>query len=298
MRISFQTGFRDALADIQRSAKVFADSQREVSSGMRLQAPSDDPLAASAAVTEHAALGSIDRYSRTSSSVTSRLSVVDTVLGDIVSQLTAAQTSATGTLGDTATTAQREAAARELAGIRDAIFGDLNTNYRGVYLFSGSTSTTPPFTQNANGTVNAYQGDTATLRVDIDRTSSVQITFDGGTVAQGTDVQDVFSVIETLRQDILAGNTPGIQAGIDGLKRAFDRATKMQTEVGTDEKTLTDQTARLGDEKLGAKTRLSKLEDADMAEAISSMNRAQAGYQAALGATATITRVSLLDYLK
>jgi flagellin-like hook-associated protein FlgL len=43
---------------------------------------------------------------------------------------------------------------------------------------------------------------------------------------------------------------------------------------------------------------LSKFEDANMAEAISAMNRAEIGYRAALGAAATIRRVSLLDYLK
>jgi len=105
-------------------------------------------------------------------------------------------------------------------------------------------------------------------------------------------------VLETLRADILAANTPAIEAGIADLKRAFDRTVKAQTQVGTDQKALEDQRLRLTDETLGAKARLSKLQDANMAEAISAMNRAEAGYQAALGATATITRVSLMDFLR
>jgi flagellar hook-associated protein 3 FlgL len=297
MRVSFQTGFFSALADIQRTSEDMLRAQQEVSSGKRIQVPSDDPLAASGAVTESAAIASIDRYSRTVDSVTSRLSVVDTVLGDVIDKLTEAQTAATGALGDTATTAQREAAARELAGIRDALYGDLNTNYRGVYLFAGTASTTSPFQRNPDDTVGAYQGNTSTISVDIDRSSSVQITFDGSTLTQGTDPQDVFATIENLRSDILAGNTPNIQSGLDALKRAFDRATKMQTEVGTDEKALTDQQSRLSTETLGAQARLSKLQDANMAEAISALSRAQTGYQAALGAASTISKTSLMDYL-
>ena len=68
--------------------------------------------------------------------------------------------------------------------------------------------------------------------------------------------------------------------------------------MGTDQKALEDQRLQLTDETLGAKARLSKLQDANMAEAISAMSRAEAGYQAALGATATITRVSLMDFLR
>lgn len=297
MRVSFQTGFISALADIQRTSEQMLQAQQQVSSGKRIQVPSDDPLGASGAVTEYAALSSIDRYSRTDDSVTSRLSVVDTVLSDVIDKLTEAQTAATGALGDTATTAQREAAARELAGIRDALYGDLNTNYRGVYLFSGTKSTTPPFQRNPDDSVGAYQGNTSTISVDVDRSSTVQITFDGSTLTQGTDPQDVFTTIENLRNDILAGNTPNIQAGIDALKRTFDRATRMQTEVGTDEKALADQKSRLSSETLGAQARLSKLTDANMAEAISALSRAQTGYQAALGATSTMAKQSLMDYL-
>ena len=298
MRISFQSGFRNALADIERTSIELAARQRQVSSGLRLQAPSDDPTSAAGAITEHAAIGAIDRYRAAADSSDSRLAVVDTVLGDIVEKLTQAQATATGTLGDTATTAQREAAVRELAGIRDALFGDFNTNFRGVYVFSGTRSTTAAFQRNPDQTVGSYQGNASTNAVDIDRSSSVQVTFDGGSIAQGSEAADVFAVIETLRADILAGNSSAIETGIADLKKAFDRAVRAQTQVGTDQKALMDARAKLGDEHLGAQARLSKLEDANMAEAISAMNRAETGYRAALGATATITRVSLLDYLK
>jgi flagellar hook-associated protein 3 FlgL len=298
MRVSFQASFRNALADIERTSIELAARQRQVSSGLRLQVPSDDPTAAVGAVTEHAALAGIDRYRAASDSSESRLSVVDTVLGDIIEKLTQAQATATATLGDTATPAQREAAARELAGIRDALFGDFNTNFRGVSVFAGTNSTTAPYLRNPDQTVGAYQGNSTTNSVDIDRSSTVQVTFDGRSIAQGSDPRDVFTILETLRVDMVAGDTVAIGAGIADLKKVFDRAVTAQTQVGTDEKSLVDQRAKLSDEHLGALARLSKLEDANMAEAISAMNRAETGYRAALGATATITRVSLLDYLK
>lgn len=298
MRIAFQTGFRDAIADIQRTSEQMAAAQRQVSTGRRIDVPSDDPSATTGAIGERSTLGAIDRYVRSADSVTSRLSVIDTVLSEIVSKLSAAQTAAASTIGNTASPEQRTAAAQDLASIRDQLVEDLNTKFGGVFVFAGTASTTKPFTQNPDGTVNAYQGNSSTVSVDIDRAKSVQATFDGQALVQGSDSTDVFTVIENLRTAILASDTPNIENGFAALKRAFDRATGMQAQVGSGEKAIEDQKSRLTTERLGVSARLSKFEDANMAEAISAMNRAEIGYRAALGAAATIRRVSLLDYLQ
>ena len=297
-RISFQTGFRNALADIERASLELTRRQREVSSGRRLQAPSDDPTAAVGAVGVHAAIGALDRYAEAANSVQARLRLVDTVLGDIVEKLTQAQSVSTSGLGDTASPAQREAAAAELGAIRDALFGDFNASFRGVYVFAGTASTTSPYSRNPDNTVSGYQGNSAIVAVDVDRGTEVQVTYDGSSIAQGGDARDVFTIIEELRADILASDTPAIEAGIADLKRVFDRAVGAQSQVGTDEKALETQTLRLTDQTLAARARLASFEDANMAEAISGMSRAEAAYNAALGATARITRLSLLDYLK
>jgi flagellin-like hook-associated protein FlgL len=44
--------------------------------------------------------------------------------------------------------------------------------------------------------------------------------------------------------------------------------------------------------------RLSALEDTNMAEAITGMAQADVAYRAALGAVNTVTRMSLMDYLR
>ena len=49
--------------------------------------------------------------------------------------------------------------------------------------------------------------------------------------------------------------------------------------------------------RIAAMSRVSTFEDANLAEAVSSMNRADTAYKAALGAVSTAARVSLLDYL-
>ena len=298
MRISFQSGYRNSLADLARTSEDLARHQREVSSGKRVEVPSQDPTAASGAVAERAEMGTLDRYLRAADSVNARLAVIDTVLADVVSKLTQAQSVVAGAMGNTASAAQREAAARELAGIRDALLTDLNTSFSGSYLFAGTSQTAPPYAKNPDGSVTAYQGNAATLAVDVDRRTAVQVSFDGRAIAQGGDAADIFTTLQQLMDHVLTGDQAALQDGLDALKRGFDRAVQAQSYVGTDQAALEDQRQRVSTLRRAAASRLSGHEDADMAAAISGLSRADAALKAALGAAATISRVSLMDYLR
>lgn len=298
MRVTFGMGNNVAMADLERAAEELSRRQREVASGKRVNTPSDDPSAASATVRERAEIAAIDQYVRTSDTAQSRLSVIDTFLADMISTLTSARAAACGAIGTTQTDAQREATARTLEGLRDALLSDANATFGGTYLFGGTSSLAPPYAKNADGTISAYQGETTTLSVDIDRNRSVQISYDGQELLQGSEAQDLFATLQGLIDAVRGNDQAGITTGVDGLARAFDRLVGVQSRVGADLVALEEQTARLGQIRLASTAQLSKDEDANMAEAITKMNQANTVYQSALGAVATRTRLSLLDYLR
>jgi flagellar hook-associated protein 3 FlgL len=84
---------------------------------------------------------------------------------------------------------------------------------------------------------------------------------------------------------------------MDALKRAFDRAVSTQSKVGTDENAVADEESRLDAMRRAAAARLSSEEDTNMAAAITGLSAADTAHKAALGAAATINKLSLLDYL-
>lgn len=298
MRVTFGTGSLVAMADLQRASEELARRQREVASGKRVNTPSDDPSAASATVRERNEIAAIDQYVRTTDTAQSRLSVVDTFLSDMISTLTSAQAAGAAAIGTTQSDAQREATARNLEGLRDALFSDANASFGGTYLFSGTASLTPPFVKNADGTITGYQGEHAVIAVDIDRQRAVSITYDGQEMLQGTDTQDLFATMQGLIDAVRANDQPAVSSGMAGLKRAFDRLVGVQSRVGADLVAIEEQTSRLGEIRQATKERLSKDEDANMAQAITQMNQANTVYQSALGAVATRTKLSLLDFLR
>jgi flagellar hook-associated protein 3 FlgL len=289
---------RNAQEGIESAATRLMEFQRQVSTGKRIEKPSDDPSATLGSIGEHNETAAIDQYARTTDTVGSRLAVVDTVLSDLIVQIERAQVSSASARGTTKTQAQRDAAATELEGIRDTVLGDMTTAFNGAYLFSGSNSTVAPYSRPPGGPVSAYAGSTSELLVDVDQQRAVKMTFNGQSLTQGSDAQDIFAEFDNLIAAVRAGDDAGIGAGMAALQRMFDRVTTAQGRVGADLRTIDEQKLRLDELKRASAKRISALEDTNMAEAISGMAQADAAYRAALGAASTVTKQSLMDYLR
>jgi flagellar hook-associated protein 3 FlgL len=298
MRVIFSDQFRDAASAIGVAASKLAQAQQQVSSGLRISKPSDDPAGAAAAVTDHATLGTIDAYTQTADTATSRLTVIDSTLSDIIDKLSAAQTAAASARGTVPTQGQRDAAAATLQGISDALVSDFNAQFHGAYLFSGTAATTAPFTVGAGGVVSGYQGNTASASVNVGQGHTLQVAFDGSSIAQGGAASDVFTVLSNLVTAVKAGDDAGIAQGMAALDAATSRATLTQTQVGTGLNALDDVRTRLTNEQLSTTAHLSKTEDADMASALTQMSAADTAYRAALGAASKLGSTSLMDYLR
>jgi len=297
MRIATNSVFEDGLRAINRASAQLAEAQRQVSTGKRISSSSADPLGSAAAVSGHGALARMDSYTSAADAATYRLSVADSVLSDIVEQLTGAQSAALSARNSTATAAQRAAASAELLAIRDAIMADLNTQVQGDYLFGGTQSDTMPFST-SGGTISAYQGSTTTSSIDIANGRSVANSLDGSALAQGSDAEHVLTVLTDLAAAVSSGDAAAIETGVQGINRAFDRAVSMQSAVGNDLRTIDEVRAQITDLRLQTAARLKSIEQVDLADAMVKLSEADAAYRAALGAMSTVGRLSLMDYLR
>jgi flagellar hook-associated protein 3 FlgL len=89
----------------------------------------------------------------------------------------------------------------------------------------------------------------------------------------------------------------GIRAAIDDLGQEFNLISENISETGAKIKRMEVKVGILKDMKITGTERLSKLEDADIAEAITDLKAKELAYKAALASSAKIMRLSLVDYL-
>lgn len=295
MRVTFNN-LNDGVASLQVAAAALDRAQDQLATGKRLRAASDDPAAAGRAVSNRAEIATFDAYTKSGEAAAARLTTIDTVLSSIIERVSEAKVTATGARGTTATQPVRDAAARQIEGIRDAIVGGINTEVGGTRLFSGAQSLTPAYALVGGAWV--YQGDATNVHVATASNRSVRVGLDGQAILQGADPTNLLTELDTLAAAIRAGDDAGIAGGIAALDRAFDRATRAQSGVGIDINSLGEDQQQLSALRLASLKRLSKDEDADMAKAASDLARADTAYRAALSAIGTAGRVSLMDFLR
>jgi flagellar hook-associated protein 3 FlgL len=295
MRVTFNA-IQGSLDAINIAAQQFAKAQNQVATGKRISRPSDDPTSAERAVQDQSEIGTLDAYSQASDTASARLSVIDGALSSMTDILTNAQSTATQGHGDTADQVTRDTASTKILGLRDALAGVLNTNFRGTFVFSGSAAQTQPYS-NATGAW-VYSGDSTVVSADVGHNRSVALGLDGQAIAKGSDPADVLTVLDNLAAAVKAGDNPGITTAIDGLNSAFNRVVQAQSRVGGDEASIADGTTQLSTLRLAGTQRLSSDQDANLADAITQMSRAQTAYKAALGAVGQSNQTSLLDYLR
>jgi flagellar hook-associated protein 3 FlgL len=298
VRVTFKTLHDQGTAGIEGASTRLLNAQRQVSSGRRIDKPSEDPSASATSIVERSNVAGTEQYQKASNSVLSRLTVADTVLTDLINKLTAAQSQVLAAQGNPKTDSERETAAQALHGLREAIFEDLNTSFRGTYIFGGAAGTVRPYSKNLSGAVDPYAASNREVQIDIDSDQAVTVAFDGDWLARGTDTDNVFTVLDQAETAARNGDSAGLQTVMDALERAFARATELQSRVGGGMRAVEDQTVRLTQIRITGQARVAELENVDMADAITRMGEADVAYRAALGAASKVASVSLIAYLR
>src|SRR5262245_23180139 len=223
MRVIYDV-FRDGLDAINTAAGHLAKAREQVSSGRRINAASDDPLAMRQAASEHATITAVDAYSRSRDSAAARLASADNVLFTMTDKLTAAIVAGTGAQGSTTTAASRAAAANHVRGLRESLLADFNTTFNGTYLFSGTVANAQAYA--LVGGVWTYQGNADTTDVEVERGRLVSVSFNGQAIAQGSDSKNVLTTLDDLATAIESGDSSAMATEIDALERAFERTQR------------------------------------------------------------------------
>lgn len=154
--------------------------QNQLTTGRRLNAPSDDPGDSSIAAQIRKTLEQRQAFAANLDQSKNTLSAVDTTLGDIGDLVQQAQTLAQANVGDDVTQDARNAAADQI----DQIFSQMtdlgNKSFEGSYLFAGDKLDQPPFEAYAGGV--RFVGSETTLRNQVDESTDASFQVDGAMV--------------------------------------------------------------------------------------------------------------------
>jgi flagellar hook-associated protein 3 FlgL len=216
-------------SQIARTQTSLLQVQNELSTGKKLNSPSDDPGDAAIAQQLRKLLEQRDAYSANLKSAGAKLGEVDTTLGDLSDLLQQAQTIASANVGSDVSDDARQSAATVVDSIYRQLLDAGNHQFDGVYVFGGDRSTQPPFVETAGGV--KFVGSSAVLKNTLDENVTLPFMVDGEQVfgALSSRVEGKADLTPTLSlttrlSDLRGTSGNGIALGAIQISNGVDSA--------------------------------------------------------------------------
>lgn len=304
------------LADLGRIYERAERAQRQISSGLRVSAASDDPDHVQELLLTRAYLERVVQIRMNLDRARAEADTAEGALADAMKTMDRVAEIGVEGANSLMSPETRRILATSVQGILEHLVALTRTNVEGRYLFSGDTDQVAPYSLDLaqpNG-VSAYAGSEATremmhpagTRFALSRTA--QDIFDNADPGK-----NVFAAVNALRLALETGPTalPGdpdyrtqldaqAQAVADALVRVRSARHHLSTELayaGVVQNRVDEAIQFAAKLELRERTALSNLQDADIAAAALELTQSRTHQDAALAAHALLPRSSLFDFL-
>ena len=207
MRVTTQSLSTQIIDGLQQAYQRMAKAQEQVTTGRRINQPSDDPIGAVRVLGLRSLEASLSQFKRNVDTAQPFLQQADSVFSDVTDGLNRAKEIALAMANDTTTPVDRQSAAAEVHQIFLQLLSEANTKVENRFLFAGYLNGTAPFVQGSNG-IN-YLGDNGQILVQTSPTTSLPINLVGNQVFQGAGVVGGVGILDAVQdlEKVLRGNS-------------------------------------------------------------------------------------------
>jgi len=290
MRVTQSSMYRSFLANVENLSSEMADLSQKVSTGSKLSHLSDSPSGSSEFLGLRTELAKIDQYKTNGNSSAFFLGVTDSVLNSLHNVATSIYVLGSQAASNLNSPDVRASVAQEIRSLRDQVFALANTEARGRHIFAGSRIDAPAFT--ISGDTVTYQGDTEVNGIVIDEGLAVEQNVVGSSV-----FSPIFDRINALLTALDNGDLTAIQGALNDFSSGLEEVSRTRARVGSNLKRLEDSQVELGTRETIVRTRQSRIQDVDLAEAVVQLNQIQTALKAALSAQSIVQQNNLFDFI-
>ena len=271
------------------------DLQNEVTTGIRINKPSDDPAGMVIALSSQSSIARLKQYATNITDGLGQLAQSTSSLTAVGDALTQVRSLVLQAVNGTPTAATLSAISSQIQGIRANVLASMNSQYAGRPVFAGDGTATQAYATDGTYTGNA----TAPTRTAAAGTSvAVGMT---GTAAFGTGTSSVLGALDQIIGHLNSGTAADVESlrgpDLTNLTTADDTVQSASATTGTAYLQLQGLQTQNQSVSLALSTRLTSVQNVDMAQALTDLKTAESSYQAALYATAQTNRLSLVSFL-
>ena len=297
MRVATQSFYKGIQQNLLRLSWNLERVNEKITSGKKINRPSDDPIAAMDSLGLRTALSQMEQYSRNIGVGRSWLTLSESSLTQILDLVTRAKEIAIQMSNDSQNSETRASTAFEVGHLLDQAVALGNTKLGNSYIFAGYQTHTSPFSKVTVGDIETsqYLGDTNNFQIQIGDNETLTAGKNGQNVLMDSNL---FNTLGNLKKALEDNNVSRVRQQLNALDGVDTYLNNQIADVGAKSNRLEGKENVLADLNLHFKDRLSQVEDVDLAEITLELKEKELAYQAALQASASISQLSLMDYLR
>ncbi|NEW08853.1 flagellar hook-associated protein FlgL [Paenibacillus sp. SYP-B3998] len=276
--------------------------QNELSTGRKINKPSDDPVGISSSLRYRSEVSENEQYESNVDAAISWLDYTDTSLGQANSVIQRVRELAVQGATDTNPKAALDSIASEVQQLYSQMVSIGNSEFNGKYVFNGQLTDKAPYTEATADTDKVDQGE---IKFEIGTGVKISANKPGNSVfgepddpnSPGTK-DNVFRVLKDLISALGAGNTKQVSAIIGRIDTQNDKFLEARADVGAKSNRIELAKSRLQDISVNLQSLQSKTEDADISGVITNLKTDENVYQASLSVGSKIISTTLVDFLR
>lgn len=295
MRVTNYQNHQHHITEMLRRQERLEDTRDRVTTGRRIDAPSDAPAEIAELLRTQSRAAELSRRNDAAEAALIPMKAGEATLGDITSALRQAKTLALQARNAATGDDQRQVLATQIEQIAKRVHELANEQVGDRYLFAGTANDSVPFTSGATVT---YNGNARPILLSLTDGAPFTTNISGSELQDTRDGTDLFQNLQSLATAVRAGDDAGMATGMGRLDADVDNVIRLRGDMGARIQYVTMVQDRTKDDLLATQERQSHLEDADIAEAIIDYQSAEYAHEAGLAVLSRLNQPSLLDFLR
>lgn len=293
MRISTNYQFGAYQSDISATQQRLFEASEQVSSGKRINRPSDDPFGTVRSVSMRSIKASITQYQSNLNTAKGALGYAESSLSEVNTLAGRAYQLAVSGANGATDQKGRDAMAAEIGQLQSRLVDLANSkDASGSYQFAGQKIDTKPYT--LIGSTLTYNGDANSQKAEVGPGDMMNISTPGEPL-----VTDLYNRLEALKNNLTGGTVSAISGtDIAAIQNSMDAISNLRGGIGSKLKTIDDLGAQMTRRSDDLTTSISDVEDVDITDAMVKYQQANQAYSAALTVASQGFRLSLMDFIQ
>jgi flagellar hook-associated protein 3 FlgL len=286
------------LANINRLEAQAETDQQQISSGLRVNKPSDDPAAISDILQLSSGIARNTQIGKNLGNVTAEVSGAENGLATAITTLDSIATLGTQGANFNQTAANRTQLAGQVQDALQNLLADANTSVNNRFVFSGDSDQTAPYALDLTTATGAspYAGSAATREIENPAGGTFAVSQAASQIFDAPGAS-VFAAVNSLRVALLNNDQTGITTALGSLQTAQQSLNVSLSFYGTAQNNVAAATTASQTIDLQLQTNLADIRDADVVQATSNLTETQLNLQAAFQARGKFPSTSLFNFL-